>query len=169
MISYIVGTYTCRHTCSAHILTIASLLKLKLKRMKSFTQRSEIISAHVGQKCLWSGMTNTHVLMWEQLEDELLFNLVLIGKAVIALCFFQSAIAYRCCCRVWNGRQTLVFQGVEKKNKQSMQCLSEVYPSPLPPCLHSLGSLYTPPTILSFGAAALLCLHYSRPLYHTCL
>lgn len=62
-------------------------------------------------------MTNTHVLMWEQLEDELLFNLVLIGKAVIALFFFRLAIAYRCCCRVWNGRQTLVFQGVEKKKQ----------------------------------------------------
>lgn len=49
MISYIVGTYTCRYTCSAHILTITSLLKLKLERMKAFTQRSEIISAHVGQ------------------------------------------------------------------------------------------------------------------------
>lgn len=113
--------------------------------IKHMQQWFEMISVQVGQKCLWLEMTATHVFMWEWLEDKLLFNSVLIGSGVIALCFFpllffcKAAIAYRCCCRVRMDDRLWFFRGWGK-NKQSAQCLSEVYPSPLPPCLPSLGS-----------------------------
>lgn len=56
--------------------------------IKCMQQWFEMISVQVGQKCLWLWMTATHVCMWEWLEDKLLFNSVLIGRGVIALCFF---------------------------------------------------------------------------------
>lgn len=97
------------------------------------------ISAKQDKNVFGSGWRATHVLMWERLEDELLFNSVLIGKGVIALCYFspslalslslffsscKPAIAYRCCCRVRMKDRLLVFSGGwEKKTKQTKRAV----------------------------------------------
>lgn len=114
--------------------------------IKHMQQWFEMISVQVGQKCLWLEMTATHVFMWEWLEDKLLFNSVLIGSGVIALCFFFLSFFFvrqQLLTDVVVGSEWMTdsgFSGGGEKNKQSAQCLSEVYPSPLPPCLPSLGS-----------------------------
>lgn len=138
----------------------------------------EMISVQVGQKCLWLGMTATHVFMWEWLEDELLFNSVLIGKGVIALCFFspslfffcKPAIAYRCCCRVRMEDRLWFFRGLGKKtNKAHSVCLKFTphhFPLAFPPWGVGKNQPPLPSLVVS---AALLCLHYSWlycwPLY----
>lgn len=78
-----------------------------------------------------------------------MFNSVLIGRGVIALCFFFLSIFFfffvsqQLLTDVVVGSEWMTdsgFSGGGEENKQSAQCLSEVYPSPLPPCLPSLGS-----------------------------
>lgn len=130
----------------------------------------EMISVQVGQKRLWLWMTATHVFMWEWLEDELLFNSVLIGKGVIALCFFpllffcKPAIAYRCCCRVRMDDRLWFFRGLGKKTNKAHSVCLKFTPLTTSPSLSLLGELVKkyPPHLPSLVlSAALLCLYYS--------
>lgn len=122
--------------------------------IKHMQQWFEMISVQVGQKCLWLEMTATHVFMWEWLEDKLLFNSVLIGSGVIALCFFSSpffckaAIAYRCCCRVRMDDRLWFFRGWGKKQtKRTVFVWSlPLTTSPLPSFLGELAKISSPPS-----------------------
>lgn len=126
------------------------------KHMKEFHQTHSICTSRT--KCLRSGgIAATCVLIWEWLEDKLLFNSVLIGKAVIALCFLPPPpiVCWRLLTDVVGGfgsgfgRQTLFFSGVWKKQtKRAVFVWSPPPPSPqLPPCFYSLGSWFSPPTL----------------------
>lgn len=127
----------------------------------------ERISVQVGQKCLWLGVTATHVFMWEWLEDELLFNSVLIGKGVIALCFFsfsvffcKPAIAYRCCCWV-RMEDRLVFSGgwEKKQTKRTVFVWSlPLTTSPSPSLLGELVKISPPRPSCSFSSTPLFTL-----------
>lgn len=85
-----------RHSRNVHVQTYSTCAaqhprRLTVNKWKRslYQTHAEMISVQSRTKNVFGwGMTATHVLMWEWLEDELLFNSVLIGKGVIALCFF---------------------------------------------------------------------------------
>lgn len=138
-----------------------------------------MISVQVGQKCLWLGMTATHVFMWEWLEDELLFNSVLIGKGVIALCFFSPSLSFffvsqQLLTDVVVGSEWKTDSGFsggweKKQTKRTVFVWSlPLTTSPSPSLLGELVKI-SPPLPSLVVSAALLCLHYSWlycwPLY----
>lgn len=164
---------TYNHACadvhaSACILTINPLALQRNESIHSIKHMQRWYSAQVRQKCLWLGMTATHVFMWEWLEDELLFNSVLIGKGVIALCFFFSLLFFvsqQLLTDVVVGSEWMTdsgFSGGGEKKQTKHTVFVWSLPLTTSPSPSLLGELVktSPPSLLLYFQQ-LLCLHYS--------